>query len=127
MIVLDSNVLVRVVAGDDPLQFEAAQRLLQTGQELLVTDLVFAETLWVLGSIIGLNRDQLHQAATLVLDDPRLSFENLPRLAKATEFLKARVDFTEAYAAATALELKAQGVASFDRDLKKLPVKWVRP
>jgi hypothetical protein len=36
-------------------------------------------------------------------------------------------DFTEAYATAGVFELGADGVASFDHAMKRLPVKWIEP
>jgi len=50
MLVLDTNVLVRLFAGDDREQMRRAVRLIEEAgkraEPLLVPDLVFAETLW---------------------------------------------------------------------------------
>jgi predicted nucleic-acid-binding protein len=132
MLVLDTNVLVRIFAADDEDQTHRAIRLVESagkkGEALLVPDLVLAETLWVLGSVRRLSRADLAAVAFSLLGDGRFHFENKERLVEAVGlYSEQAVDFTEAYAAATALELKARGVASFDQDLKKLPVKWVQP
>jgi predicted nucleic-acid-binding protein len=132
MLVLDTNVLVRVYGPDDGDQTERAVKLIEAagkrGEPLLVPDLILAETLWVLGSLMGYTRPRLAAVAFSLLGDGRFVFENMERLIEAVGlFAEQTADFTEAYAAATALALKARGVASFDHDLKKLPVKWVQP
>jgi predicted nucleic-acid-binding protein len=49
MIALDTNVLVRYLTQDDEAQFRAVMRLLnRRGASFLISDLVLAETDWVL-------------------------------------------------------------------------------
>ena len=91
-------------------------------------DLVFAETLWVLSSAIRLPKEKVVQAAEALLGDSRFAFEHRERLVEAAGlYSEQKADFTEAYATASAFELDARGVASFDHDMKKLPVKWIEP
>jgi predicted nucleic-acid-binding protein len=132
MLVLDTNVLVRLFAGDDREQMRRAVRLIEEAgkraEPLLVPDLVLAETLWVLGSAKRLAKAQTVKAAEALLGDSRFVFEHRERLIVAVGlFAEQPVDFTEAFAAATALELGANGVVSFEHDLQRLPVRWVEP
>jgi predicted nucleic-acid-binding protein len=132
MIILDTNVLVRLFAGDDAGQMARAVSLIESAGErkepLLVLDLVFAETLWVLSSATRLPKEKVVQAAEALLGDSRFAFEHRERLVEAVGlYSEQKVDFTEAYATAGAFELNARGVASFDHDMKKLPVKWIEP
>lgn len=132
MIILDTNVLVRLFAGDDAGQMARAVSLIESAGErkepLFVLDLVFAETLWVLSSATRLPKEKVVQAAEALLGDSRFAFEHRERLVEAAGlYSEQKVDFTEAYATASAFELDARGVASFDHDMKKLPVKWIEP
>jgi predicted nucleic-acid-binding protein len=132
MIILDTNVLVRLFAGDDAGQMARAVNLIESAgqrkEPLLVLDLVFAETLWVLSTATRLPKEKVVQAAEALLGDGRFAFEHRERLVEAAGlYSEQKVDFTEAYATASAFELNARGLASFDHDLKKLPVKWIEP
>ena len=132
MLILDTNILVRLFAGDDPGQMQRAIHLIESAhsrkEPLMVVDLVFAETLWVLSAVTRLSKEKVLQAALALLGDSRFAFEHRERLVEATGlYSEQKVDFTEAYATATAFEMNARGVASFDHDMKKLPVKWVEP
>lgn len=56
MTALDTNVLVRLIARDDPDQLEQARTLVQAGA-CFVPDTVLVETAWVLRSSYGATRD----------------------------------------------------------------------
>ena len=132
MVILDTNILVCLFAGDDARQMARAVKFIESAGErnepMLVLDLVFAETLWVLSSATHLPKESVVQAAEALLGDGRFTFENPERLVQAIGlYSEQRVDFTEAYATASAFELSARGVASFDHDMKKMPVKWIEP
>lgn len=132
MIILDTNILVRLFAGDDAGQMARTVRLIESAGErkepLMVLDLVFAETLWVLSSATHLPKEKVVQAAEALLGDGRFVFEHRERLIEAAGlYSEQKVDFTEAYATASAFELGASGVASLDHDMKRLPVKWIEP
>lgn len=78
MISLDTNVLVRWVMRDDPVQRDIADVIM--ARPFFVPISVFMEFGWVLRSVFGLTRVQIAEAAALVVNLPTANlpfFENL--------------------------------------------------
>ncbi len=61
MLAIDTNVVVRYLVGDDPVEAKAARRLVDE-HEVLVGDTVWLETDWVLRSPYGFARAQVCKA-----------------------------------------------------------------
>lgn len=60
MIAIDTNVLLRYLLDDDPVQSKQASALITGKQMILVTDVVLVETLWTLrGNKYQLNKTEL--------------------------------------------------------------------
>ncbi|MDA8285456.1 MAG: PIN domain-containing protein [Actinomycetota bacterium] len=118
---IDTNVLVRHLTGDPADMAEAATEYLRTEVELLLTDVVAAETVYVLESFYEAPRDQVAQAlrsliafGSVVCVDPSL-------LLRAVEVYETeRIDFAEAYLVACAESTGIARVASFDRSLDRV-------
>lgn len=118
---VDTNVLVRHLTGDPPDIAAAATEYLRTETELLLTDVVAAETVCVLESFYEAPRLQVAQALrslvafeSVVCVDPAL-------LLRAVEVYETdRVDFAEAYLVACAESTGVLRVASFDRSLDRV-------
>lgn len=118
---IDTNVLVRHLTGDPADMAEAATEYLRTEVELLLTDVVAAETVYVLESFYEAPRDQVAQAlrsliafGSVVCVDPSL-------LLRAAEVYETeRIDFAEAYLVACAESTGIARVASFDRSLDRV-------
>lgn len=118
---VDTNVLVRHLTGDPPDMAEAATEYLRAEAVLLLTDVVAAETVYVLESFYEAPRDQIAQAIrslvafnSMVCVDPAL-------LLRAVEVYETeRVDFAEAYLVACAESTGIRRVASFDHSLDRV-------
>jgi predicted nucleic acid-binding protein len=118
---VDTNVVVRHLTGDPPEMATRATSYLATEQELLLTDLVVAETVYVLESFYEAPRDQIAQAMrslvafdSIVCVDPAL-------LLRAIEVYETnRIDFAEAYLVACAESTGIGQIASFDRSLDRV-------
>lgn len=118
---VDTNVLVRHLTGDPPDLAERATAYLRTERELLLTDLVAAETVYVLESFYAAPRDQVGEAVrslvafdSIVCVDPAL-------LLRAVEVYETdRIDFAEAYLVACAETTGIGQVASFDRSIDRV-------
>jgi predicted nucleic acid-binding protein len=118
---IDTNVLVRHLTGDPPDLAERATAYLRTERELLLTDLVAAETVYVLESFYETARDQVGDALrslvafdSIVCVDPAL-------LLRAVEVYETdRIDFAEAYLVACAETTGVGMVASFDRSIDRV-------
>jgi predicted nucleic-acid-binding protein len=74
MLAVDTNVLVRVLVGDEPAQHRAAMSRLQSmrrrGEGALVGSVVVAEIGWVLASVYGYDRRRIVAALRGVLATP---------------------------------------------------------
>ncbi len=118
---VDTNVLVRHLTGDPPDLAERATAYLGTEPELLLTDLVVAEAVYVLESFYAAPPEQVSEAVrslvafdSIVCVDPAL-------LLRAVEVYETdRVDFAEAYLVACAETTGVGRVASFDRSIDRV-------
>lgn len=118
---VDTNVLVRHLTGDPPEMAARATAFLRSEGELLLTDLVAAETVYVLESFYEAPRDEVAQAVrslvafdSIVCVDPAL-------LLRAVEVYETdRVDFAEAYLVACAESTGIGRIASFDRSIDRI-------
>lgn len=118
---LDTNVLVRHLTGD-PLEVASrATAFLTTESELLLTDLVAAETVYVLESFYEAPRHEVARAIRSLLALRALVCVDLALLLRALEVYEvARVDFAEAYLVACAESTDARRIASFDRSIDRI-------
>jgi predicted nucleic-acid-binding protein len=66
MIAIDTNVLVRLLTGDDPKQAAAAQSLFAAGP-IWIAKTVLLETGWVLRSLYGFEEPAIREAFTRLL------------------------------------------------------------
>jgi predicted nucleic acid-binding protein len=118
---VDTNILVRHLTGDPPDLAARATAYLRTATELLLTDLVAAETVYVLESFYKAPRDQVAQALrslvglySVVCVDPAL-------LLRAIEVYETdRIDFAEAYLVASAESTGVNRIVSFDRSIDRV-------
>ena len=118
---VDTNVLVRHLTGDPPDMAAAATAYLRTETELLLTDVVAAETVYVLESFYEAPRAQVAQALrSLVAFDSVVCVDPALLLRAVEVYETDRVDFAEAYLVACAESTGVQRIASFDRSLDRV-------
>ena len=113
---IDTNVVVRFLAGDEPAQAERARSLIAAG-DIFIATTVLLESEWVLRSAYGFPSARIAQAlrglaglAGVTLEDPALA-------ARALDWAERGLDFADALHLA-----RAQGCSafmSFDRKLAK--------
>jgi predicted nucleic-acid-binding protein len=76
---VDTNVLVRFLTQDDPEQARRVDslfsRLKRTGESAYVSVVVLCELAWVLRSLYGLRRQEIHDALETLLEADRLEIE----------------------------------------------------
>ena len=118
---VDPNILVRHLTGDPADMAARATAYLRSASELLLTDLVAAETVYVLESFYEAPRGQVAGALrsliafdSIVCVDPAL----LMRAAEVYEL--ERLDFAEAYLVASAESTGVGVIVSFDRSIDRL-------
>jgi predicted nucleic acid-binding protein len=118
---VDTNILVRHLTGDPPDLATRATAYLQVETELLLTDLVAAETIYVLESFYETPREQTAQALrSLVAFDSVVCVDPALLLRAIEVYETESIDFAEAYLVACAESTGIGKVASFDRSLDRV-------
>lgn len=118
---VDTNVLVRHLTGDPPDMAARATAYLGTERELLLTDLVVAETVYVLESFYETPRDQVAQAVRSLVGFASILCVDRALLLRAIEVYETdRIDFAEAYLVACAESTGVSRVASFDPSIDRI-------
>ena len=118
---VDTNILVRHLTGDPPEMAARSTAYLREESELLLTDLVAAETVYVLESFYGAPRHQLAQAIRSLIAFDSVVCVDPALLLRAIEVYETdRIDFAEAYLVACAESTGIGTIASFDRSLDRV-------
>ena len=77
MIAVDTNVLLRHLLDDDMAQADKAHELIRSGETILITDVVLAETTWTLkGKKYKAKRDDIVTVINSLFEEPHIVFEN---------------------------------------------------
>lgn len=118
---VDTNVLVRHLTGDPPEMAARATAYLRRESELLLTDLVAAETVYVLESFYGAPREQVAEAIRSLLALASVVSVDTALLLRAVEVYETdRLDFAEAYLVACAESTGVSKIASFDKTIDRI-------
>lgn len=118
---VDTNVLVRHLTGDPADLAARATAYLGSAQELLLTDLVAAETVYVLESFYEAPRNEVATALrSLVAFDSLVCLDSAVLLRAIEVYETDRIDFAEAYLVACAESTGVGKVASFDRSIDRV-------
>lgn len=120
MIALDTNLLVRLIAGDDRAQERAVLRLLaDQNTNFFIGDVTLAELAWVLEEVYAFNREELACALEALANRADLVFEDATRVRRAIRHLAEGGDFADGLILSRAQAEGCTALASFDRGLKK--------
>jgi predicted nucleic-acid-binding protein len=118
---VDTNILVRHLTGDPPSQAKRATEFLRGSHELILTDLVLAEMVYVLESFYEVSRTDIAAMARALLALPSIVAGDHDLLLRAVEIYEVdRLDFAEAYLVALAEISDVKRVASFDRQIDRV-------
>jgi predicted nucleic acid-binding protein len=118
---VDTNVLVRHLTGDPPEMAARASAYIAAERELLLTDLVAAETVYVLESFYRAPRDQVAEAMRSLIAFDSVVCVDPALLLRAIEVYETdRIDFAEAYLVACAESTSVGKIASFDQSLDRV-------
>ena len=116
-----TNVLVRHLTQDTPNQAARATFLLSTADRLHVSDVVFAEVIYVLQSVFRAPRERIAEAMRGTLGFASVEVEDRALLVRAVQVYELhRVDFADAYLVALAESSGVRLIASFDRSLDRV-------
>jgi predicted nucleic-acid-binding protein len=113
---VDTNVVVRFLAGDDPAQTASARQLIEGG-DIFVSTSVLLETEWVLRRGYGFTAARLVRALRDFAGLPGVALEDPQLAARALDWAEQGLDFADALHLGAAQGCTA--FLSFDRKLAK--------
>jgi predicted nucleic acid-binding protein len=118
---VDTNILIRHLTGDPPEMAARATAALGGAEQLLLTDVVFAECIYVLESFYEAERDQVAELMRSAIAFATLETVDSGLLLRALEVYELdRLDFAEAYLVAQAEVTGVGVVMSFDRSIDRI-------
>lgn len=119
--IIDTNALIRHLTGDPPEMAVRATAYLESERELLLTDLIVAETVYVLESFYQAPRHQVAEAVRSLIAFDSIVCVDPALLLRAVEVYETdRIDFAEAYLVACAESTGISKIASFDRSIDRV-------
>ena len=126
--VLDTNVIIRFLTSDSPLQAEKVEDLLKKSEvgSLVIPDLIVAEIVYVLLSFYDLPKEEVVVKLGALLDYAK--FKTNKKLLKKTieVFSENNISFSDAYLCALNLIGKHPYIYTFDKKLEKIEKVIVR-
>ncbi len=117
---VDTNLVVRLLVRDDPVQVNAAEAFVEKGA--WVSHLVLAETLWVLDAVYERTPAQIIKAIDLLLNHANLTLQDADVVALALANFRARPSrgFSDCLVLEIARKAGHLPLGTFDRELAKL-------
>ncbi len=116
MIAIDTNVLVRLLVSDNPIQSKASQKLFDS-EDIFIPDTVLLETEWVLRAAFGLGSTDICTALRRVCGLHNVTLNNERLIAQVIDWHEVGFDFADAFHLALSSEQDA--FKTFDADLIK--------
>jgi predicted nucleic-acid-binding protein len=117
---VDTNLLVRLLVRDDTRQLDAAEKFIDKGA--WVSQLVLAETLWVLDAVYERTPQQIALAVERLLTHAQLSLQDAEVVEAALRQFRARpaLGFSDCLVLENARKAGHLPLGTFDRQLAKL-------
>lgn len=117
---IDTNVLVRLIVRDDPRQTGSAEKFAANGA--WVSQLVLAETSWVLQSVYELDNKRIANAIEMLLNHRDLTVQDADVVQRALEVLRSKpaLGFSDCLIVEIARKAGHVPLGTFDRNLGKL-------
>ncbi len=116
MISIDTNIIIRLLTGDDPAQFKKAKALFEN-ETIFITISVVLESEWVLRYAFQLKPLDIIDAFLALFGLPNVKLEDEAVIFDAIEWHKLGLDFADAIHLAKSHN--AQAFATFDKRLVK--------
>lgn len=125
MIGLDTNVLVRLLTGDDPAQFALARDLIEQHRNepaaFYIDDLVLVESYWVLTRRYTLTRDEVLSAFGQLASNLGYAFDDRDQLVAAIAMARQRqADFADTLIVLRNDRAGCNSTVTFDARLARL-------
>ena len=126
MIGIDSNVLIRFIVKDDPVQAETAAKKLRairaSGDRAFVNAVVLCETLWVLDSVYGYPRDLIAQAVERIFQIKHFALEHADLIRPTLhDYRLSRIGFADCLIGRINADAGCAKTLSYDKATARLP------
>lgn len=115
MVSIDTNIAIRLLVNDDPVQTKRAAALFKT-HHVFITKTVALETEWVLRGVYNLDRSRVNAALVALFSLERVLVEDATALFAALDGHAKGMDFADALHLASSH--RADAFATFDAALK---------
>lgn len=117
---VDTNVLVRLLARDDPGQVASAEAFVQSGA--WISHLVLMETVWVLDSVYNVKPEQIANGVEMLLDHNEMVVQDAEVVRAAVEQYRKHsgLGFSNCLILEVARSAGHLPLGTFDRGLGKL-------
>jgi predicted nucleic acid-binding protein len=114
VIAVDTDIVVRLLTGDDPARLECARALFEA-ETIFLPKSVILETEWVLRSLYAKSPREITHALAALVALPQVRCEDAVAISAALELMRRNLDFADALHLASSHA--AQRFATFDRAL----------
>lgn len=126
MIGIDTNVLIRYLVQDDPVQSKKAtariESALDQNESIYLNHVVICEVCWVLSRLYGHAAQELAETLAKVFSTAQFDFEDKDLLWEAlAEFKSASADFADCLIGARNRRAGCDTTLTFDRRATRLP------
>jgi len=119
MIAVDTNLLIRLLTKDDPVQAKRAAKVMES-DEIFITKTVMLETEWVLRHAYGIGKEAIISGFQKMMGLPNVNVENQQTVFQAISWYGLDLDFADALHLASSM--KADKFVTFDKAfIKKAP------
>jgi len=116
MISVDTNLLVRILTNDDPIQARRAVKILKN-DDIYIPKTVLLETEWVLRHAYEIGRSDIAVGFQKLLGLPNVSVEDPDSIYQAISWYENKFDFADALHLASSR--RCESFATFDSSLIK--------
>jgi predicted nucleic-acid-binding protein len=96
MIALDTNILVRFLVDDDPVQADIASALVNHPEGIFIAKTILLELEWVLRHVYQIDQKTLAAGLTSLLGLPKATVESVSQVAQAMKDFSKGMDFADA-------------------------------
>jgi predicted nucleic-acid-binding protein len=117
---VDTNVLVRILLGDDADQAERARSYVAKNAPCWLNRIVLCETVWVLERLNGFSRTRIAIALKQIVDTSQFEIEDVDAMQIGIAALEEGFDFADAMIAATNRSHGCDATGTFDRRAARL-------
>jgi predicted nucleic-acid-binding protein len=116
----DTNVLVRLITGDDEKQAAVAESFVNRG--VWVSHVVLAETTWVLRRVFGLDNARIAEAVEMLLNHEAVGLQDVDVVTAALDSYRGRpsLGFSDCLVFEIARKAGHLPLGTFDKNFSKL-------